>query len=164
MVSNFVVQALKGEPITIYGDGSQTRSFCYVDDLIEGFVRLMNSPASLTGPINLGNPDEFTIKELAELVIEMTGSKSKLNYLPLPQDDPKQRQPDITLASKLLEWRPTVPLREGLRRTIGYFDRLLSATDPLPTPSQTRLRPRKKRPRSQPSSLSKRGKVARPSD
>jgi UDP-glucuronate decarboxylase len=164
VVSNFVVQALKGEPITIYGDGRQTRSFCYVDDLVEGFLRFMNSPASLTGPLNLGNPDEFTIRELGELVIEMTGSKSKLNYLPLPQDDPKQRQPDITLASKLLKWHPTVPLREGLGRTIGYFDRLLSATDPLRMPSETQLRRRKIRPRSQPNSLSKRGKVARPGE
>ncbi len=128
VVSNFIVQALKGEPITIYGDGSQTRSFCYVDDLIEGFVRLMESPKEITGPINLGTPDEFTIKELAELAIEMTGSKSTLTFLPLPQDDPKQRQPDITLARRRLGWEPKVPLRDGLRHTIGYFDRLLSDT------------------------------------
>ena len=127
VVSNFVVQALKGEPITIYGDGSQTRSFCYVDDLMNGFVRLMSSPADVTGPINLGNPAEFTIKELAELAIDMTGSKSKLTYLPLPQDDPRQRQPDITLAKERLQWQPTVPLREGLAKTVAYFDRLLSA-------------------------------------
>ena len=126
VVSNFVVQALKGEPITIYGSGSQTRSFCYVDDLIEGFIRLMNSPKELTGPVNLGNPGEFTIKQLAELAIEMTGSKSKLVFQPLPQDDPKQRQPDITLASRHLDWRPKIPLREGLQRTIAYFDGLLS--------------------------------------
>jgi UDP-glucuronate decarboxylase len=126
VVSNFVVQALQGEPITIYGDGSQTRSFCYADDLIEGFVRLMESPRDLTGPVNLGNPSEFTIKELAELAIEMTGSKSALTFLPLPQDDPKQRQPNIALARETLGWEPTVPLREGLRHTIGYFDRLLS--------------------------------------
>jgi UDP-glucuronate decarboxylase len=126
VVSNFVVQALKGEPITIYGDGSQTRSFCYVDDLIDGFIRLMYTPKDVTGPVNLGNPGEFTIKELAELAIEMTGSKSKLTYLPLPQDDPKQRQPNITMAREKLGWEPTVALREGLRHTIGYFDRLLS--------------------------------------
>jgi UDP-glucuronate decarboxylase len=126
VVSNFVVQALKGEPLTIYGDGSQTRSFCYVDDLIEGFLRLMNSPAHETGPFNLGNPDEFTIRELAELTIELTGSRSKLVHLPLPQDDPKQRQPEISLAQARLQWRPTVPLREGLKRTIAYFDELLS--------------------------------------
>jgi UDP-glucuronate decarboxylase len=126
VVSNFIVQALKCEPITIYGDGSQTRSFCYVDDLIEGFVRLMNAPKELTGPINLGNPTEFTIRELAELAISMTGSKSKLNFLRLPQDDPKQRQPDITLAKEFLKWQPSVTLREGLQHTIGYFKKLLS--------------------------------------
>ena len=126
VVSNFIVQALKGEPVTIYGDGNQTRSFCYVDDLIEGFVRLMDSPAELTGPVNLGNPSEFTIRQLAELTIEMTGSRSKLSSLPLPQDDPRQRQPNITLAKERLGWQPTVELREGLRRTIGYFDALLS--------------------------------------
>ena len=126
VVSNFVVQALKGDPITIYGEGQQTRSFCYVDDLIEGFVRLMNSPSDVTGPINLGNPGEFTIKELAELTIELTGSRSKLTYVALPQDDPKQRKPDITLANKHLDWAPTIPLREGLARTIKYFDELLS--------------------------------------
>lgn len=126
VVSNFIVQALKGEPITIYGDGTQTRSFCYVNDLIEGFIRLMNSPERLTGPVNLGNPNEFTIKQLAELAIEMTGSKSKLSFMPLPQDDPKQRRPDINLAKDRLGWEPSVPLREGLRHTIEYFDRLLS--------------------------------------
>ena len=130
VVSNFIVQALNDEPITIYGDGSQTRSFCYVDDLVEGFVRLMATPATVTGPLNLGNPGEFTIKQLAELVIGMTGSKSKLTYRPLPQNDPKQRQPDITLAKALLDWEPTVPLREGLTRTIEYFDRLLSEQKP----------------------------------
>ncbi|MFA5956087.1 UDP-glucuronic acid decarboxylase family protein [Hyphomicrobium sp.] len=129
VVSNFVVQALKGDPITIYGEGKQTRSFCYVDDLIEGFVRLMNSPSDVTGPINLGNPGEFTIKELAELAIEMTGSKSKLTYVALPQDDPQQRQPDISLAKKTLGWEPNIPLREGLARTIRYFDKLLSEKD-----------------------------------
>ena len=131
VVSNFVVQSLKGEPITIYGDGSQTRSFCYVDDLIEGFVRLMQSPRDVTGPINLGNPGEFTIKELAELTIKMTGSRSKLVYLPLPQDDPLQRKPDISIAKERLGWRPTVPLIEGLKRTVAYFDRLLSENDTI---------------------------------
>ena len=126
VVSNFVVQALRGEPITIYGDGSQTRSFCYVDDLIEGFVRLMESPSEITGPVNLGNPGEFSIRELAELAIEMTGSKSKLTFMPLPQDDPRQRRPDIALAERKLGWQPKVPLREGLGHTIAYFDRLLS--------------------------------------
>jgi UDP-glucuronate decarboxylase len=127
VVSNFIVHALKGQPITIYGDGAQTRSFCYVDDLIEGFVRLMESPAELIGPVNLGNPAEFTIKELAELVLELTGSKSKLAYLPLPQDDPRQRRPDIALAKDRLGWQPGVALREGLLDTILYFDRLLSS-------------------------------------
>jgi len=126
VVSNFIVQALQGKPITIYGDGNQTRSFCYVDDLIDGFVRLMGSPAEVTGPINLGNPGEFTIRELAELTIDMTGSKSKLSFQPLPQDDPKQRRPDITLAERHLGWQPKKPLREGLQQTIAYFDRLLS--------------------------------------
>jgi UDP-glucuronate decarboxylase len=130
VVSNFIVHALKGQPITIYGDGSQTRSFCYVDDLIEAFVLLMRSPAEVTGPMNLGNPAEFTIKELAELVLELTGSKSKLAYLPLPEDDPRQRQPDITLAQERLGWQPTVSLREGLLRTIVYFDGLLSGAAP----------------------------------
>jgi UDP-glucuronate decarboxylase len=127
VVSNFIVHALKGLPITIYGDGAQTRSFCYVDDLIEGFVRLMESPAELIGPVNLGNPGEFTIRELAELVLELTGSKSKLAYLPLPQDDPRQRRPDIALAKDRLGWQPGVALREGLLDTILYFDRLLSS-------------------------------------
>jgi UDP-glucuronate decarboxylase len=127
VVSNFVVHALQGKPITIYGDGMQTRSFCYVDDLIDAFVLLMNSPADVTGPINLGNPGEFRIKELAELVIEMTGSKSKLCYLPLPQDDPRQRRPDIGRARQQLKWQPAVSLREGLLRTIEHFDGLLSA-------------------------------------
>src|SRR5262249_16717569 len=127
VVSNFVVQALKGAPITIYGDGSQTRSFCYVDDLIEGFVRLMNSDKEITGPINLGNPGEFSMRELAELVIELTASRSTLTHMPLPEDDPKQRQPDIALAKARLKWEPTVPLRDGLKHTIAYFDRLLSS-------------------------------------
>jgi UDP-glucuronate decarboxylase len=125
VVSNFIV-ALKGHNITIYGDGSQTRSFCYVDDLIEGFLRLMNTPNEVTGPVNLGNPGEFTIRELAEKVIEQTGSGSKLVFQPLPQDDPKQRQPDIGLARSTLNWEPKVPLEEGLNKTIAYFDKLLA--------------------------------------
>lgn len=121
VVSNFIVQALKNEDITIYGDGSQTRSFCYVDDLIEGMVRVMNSPDDFTGPVNIGNPGEFTIKQLAEIVIELTNSKSKLRYEDLPIDDPTQRRPDISLASKELGWTPSIPLREGLLKTIEYF-------------------------------------------
>lgn len=122
VVSNFIVQALRGEDLTIYGDGEQTRSFCYVDDLVEGLIRLMATDESVTGPINLGNPVEFTIRQLAELVIEMTGSKSTLEQHPLPADDPRQRQPDIGKARDLLEWQPTVPLAEGLEHTIAYFD------------------------------------------
>ena len=125
VVSNFIVQALRGEPITIYGDGSQTRSFCYVDDLIEGFVRLMDSPDDITGPINLGNPGEFTILQLAETVIRLTGSKSRIERRPLPTDDPKQRKPDITRAKSLLGWEPSIRLEEGLGKTIAYFDALL---------------------------------------
>lgn len=125
VVSNFIVQSLKGDDITIYGDGRQTRSFCYVDDLIDGFARLMGSSAEITGPINLGNPNEFTIKELAETVIDMTNSRSRLNYLPLPQDDPKQRQPDISQAKERLGWAPKVVLRDGLTKTIAFFDGLL---------------------------------------
>jgi UDP-glucuronate decarboxylase len=125
VVSNFIVQALKGKPITIYGDGSQTRSFCYVDDLVRGLVRLMENSDGFTGPVNLGNPSEFSMNDLAELVIELTGSKSKLVYLPLPQDDPRQRQPDIALAKTELGWRPTVPLRDGLTATIAYFETIL---------------------------------------
>lgn len=121
VVSNFIVQALKGEDITIYGDGSQTRSFCYVDDLIEGMIRLMNSRAEFTGPVNIGNPGEFTIKQLAELVIKLTGSSSKLVYRPLPSDDPLQRRPVIDLAKKELDWEPVVPLEKGLLKTIEYF-------------------------------------------
>jgi UDP-glucuronate decarboxylase len=126
VVSNFIVQALKGDSITIYGDGSQTRSFCYVDDLVDGLMRLMTSPADFVGPVNLGNPGEFTIRQLAELVIEMTRSKSTLTAEPLPADDPRQRQPNIELAKERLGWAPKVALREGLRHTIAYFDRLLS--------------------------------------
>lgn len=125
VVSNFIIQALKGEDITVYGDGLQTRSFCYVDELIDGFIRLMASPDEFAGPVNLGNPVEFTIKELAEKVIDMTGSKSKITYKPLPHDDPKQRQPDITLAKRELDWEPTIKLEDGLRKTIEYFDTLI---------------------------------------
>lgn len=121
VVSNFIVQALKGEPITIYGDGSQTRSFCYVDDLIEGFVRLMNSAPEITGPVNLGNPAEFTMLELANLVIEITGSKSKIINMDLPEDDPRQRQPDIGYARDLLDWEPSIQLRDGIVETVKYF-------------------------------------------
>jgi UDP-glucuronate decarboxylase len=121
VVSNFIVQALKGEPITIYGKGSQTRSFCYVNDLVDALVRLMATPEHFTGPVNLGNPEEFTILELAKRVLELTGSKSELVYKPLPQDDPMQRQPDISLAERELGWKPTVPVQEGLRQTIEYF-------------------------------------------
>jgi len=126
VVSNFIVQALKGEDITIFGDGTQTRSFCYYEDLIRGFVALMESPDEVTGPINLGNPGEFTMLELAEAVLELTGSSSKLAFRPLPQDDPRQRRPDIARAKEQLGWEPKVPLREGLKETIAYFDRLLS--------------------------------------
>jgi UDP-glucuronate decarboxylase len=121
VVSNFIVNALQGQPLTVYGTGSQTRSFCYVDDLIDGLVRLMNSADSITGPINIGNPVEFTMIELARKVVEKTGSKAQLEYLDLPPDDPKQRRPDITKARELLGWKPQVPLDEGLERTIAYF-------------------------------------------
>jgi UDP-glucuronate decarboxylase len=126
VVSNFIVQALKGEPITLFGDGTQTRSFCYVDDLIDGFLKLMDMPADFTGPVNLGNSGEFTMIELAQKVKAITGSASPLVYKPLPVDDPKQRQPDITLAREALGWQPTVSLDEGLTKTIAYFDELLS--------------------------------------
>ena len=122
VVSNFIVQALRGEPITIYGDGAQTRSFCYVDDLVSGLIALMDNTSSETGPVNLGNPGEFTMSELATLVLEMTGSKSSLEHRDLPQDDPKQRQPDISKAKKVLNWEPAVALKDGLARTIEYFD------------------------------------------
>jgi UDP-glucuronate decarboxylase len=123
VVSNFIIQAMKGDPITIYGDGSQSRSFCYVSDLVDGFLKFMDSPADFTGPMNLGNPNEFTIKELAETVVEMLGSKSVIEYLPLPQDDPKQRRPDISLAQSRLDWKPKVQLREGIQKTIEYFQK-----------------------------------------
>ena len=127
VVSNFIIQALNNAPISIYGDGGQTRSFCYVDDLLDGLVSLMNSADEITGPINLGNPVEFTMLELAKLVIELTGSASSIEYHPLPEDDPRQRQPDISKAKSLLDWTPHTGLREGLTRTIAYFDALLAA-------------------------------------
>ena len=127
VVSNFIVQALKGSPITVYGDGRQTRSFCYVDDMLDAFVRLMDSDDGVTGPINLGNPDEFTILELAEKVIGLCASRSEIVRQPLPADDPRQRRPDIALARKILGWQPSVTLEAGLEKTIGYFDRLLAA-------------------------------------
>jgi UDP-glucuronate decarboxylase len=126
VVSNFVIQALKGEPITLYGDGSQTRAFCFVDDLVEGFIRLMDTPDDVTGPVNLGNPVERTVKNLAERVIALTGSKSQIVYKPLPVDDPKQRCPDISLAKSLLKWEPAVALDEGLGKTIAYFRKLMN--------------------------------------
>ena len=126
VVSNFIVQALRNEPITIYGEGRQTRSFCYVDDLIEAFVRFMDTPDDITGPMNLGNPGEFTILELAETVVDMTGSSSEMRFLPLPSDDPIQRQPDIAMARAILGWEPVTPLREGLALTIPYFQKLLA--------------------------------------
>ena len=125
VVSNFIVQALKNEPITIYGDGSQSRSFCYVDDLIEGMIKLMESDKEITGPINIGNPNEFTMLELAELVLKLTSSQSKIIFKPLPEDDPKQRQPDISLAKARLDWEPKVKLEDGLKETIQYFKKLL---------------------------------------
>ena len=130
VVSNFIVQALRGEDITIYGDGMQTRSFCYVDDLIEAIGRMMETPFDVTGPINIGNPGEFTMLELAELVIEMTGTKSKIRFEPLPSDDPRQRRPDISKAQATLAWAPKTPLREGLTKTIGYFEGVLSDKEP----------------------------------
>jgi UDP-glucuronate decarboxylase len=128
VVSNFIVQALKNEPITVFGDGSQTRSFCYVDDLIEGMWRLMESRDEITGPMNLGNPREFTIRELAETTIRLTGSSSRLLFKPLPQDDPRQRQPDISLAREQLHWEPKIPLEQGLTQTIEYFTAALGSS------------------------------------
>jgi len=127
VVSNFIVQALRDEPITLFGTGKQTRSFCYVDDLIEGFIRLMGAPSGFTGPINLGNPGEFQVRELAEMVIELTGSRSGIVYRPLPVDDPTQRKPDITRATQELGWKPTIELREGLQKTIAHFEWVLSS-------------------------------------
>ena len=129
VVSNFIIQALKGEPITVYGDGSQTRAFCYRDDLVEGLIRLMDTPEDVTGPVNLGNPLEFTMIELAEAVLRLTGSASELVFKPLPKDDPRQRLPDTSLAERLLEWRPAVGLEEGLGRTIAYFRDLMETQD-----------------------------------
>lgn len=126
VVSNFIVQALTGKDVTIYGNGQQTRSFCYVSDLVDGIIQYMNTPHEETGPLNLGNPQEFTIRQLAELVIELTGSRAKLVELPLPQDDPRQRCPDISRATAIIGWQPTVPLRQGLELTIAYFDKLLA--------------------------------------
>ena len=128
VVSNFIVQALKNEPITLYGDGTQTRSFCYVDDLIEGFLRLMNTPGDFTGPVNLGNPGEFTMRELADKIITLSGSSSAIVHKPLPPDDPRQRQPDITLAREKLGWQPTITLEKGLVSTIEYFRKKLAGT------------------------------------
>jgi len=129
VVSNFVVQALRGEELTVYGDGSQTRSFCYVDDLVEGLIRLMDAPDAVTGPVNIGNPGEFTIRQLAEKVIAMTGSSSSLTFRPLPQDDPLQRRPDIARAQEHLGWQPTVPLDQGLQRTVAYFRQFLHSNE-----------------------------------
>jgi UDP-glucuronate decarboxylase len=134
VVSNFIMQALRGEDITLYGDGSQTRSFCYVDELVAGLILLMETPPEITGPINIGNPMEFTMRELAELVIELTGSRSNIAHRPLPDDDPKQRQPDITRARNVLRWEPKIPLREGLVHTIAYFEALLRENDATTTP------------------------------
>ena len=128
VVSNFIVQAIKGEDITMFGDGSQTRSFCYVDDLIEVMLRMMDSPANFIGPVNIGNPGEFTMLELAEMVLRLTGSRSKISFKPLPSDDPKQRRPDISLAKQALDWEPKVSLEEGLVKTIAYFRHLLAAS------------------------------------
>jgi UDP-glucuronate decarboxylase len=126
VVSNFIVQALRGEDVTIYGDGSQTRSFCYVDDLIEGMIRMMDSEKGFTGPVNIGNPGEFTIRELADKVLRLTGSRSRLVNHPLPQDDPRQRKPDVALASSKLGWKPTVSLEDGLKETVSYFKKVLT--------------------------------------
>ena len=125
VVSNFIVQALKGEDITMFGEGSQTRSFCYVDDLIEAMLRMMDSPADFVGPVNIGNPGEFTMLELAEMVLRLTGSRSKISFRPLPSDDPKQRRPDISLAKRALDWEPKISLEEGLVKTIDYFKRMI---------------------------------------
>lgn len=130
VVSNFIVQALRGHDLTMFGDGEQTRSFCYVDDLVDGLMRLMATPAGFGGPVNLGNPVEFTIAELAAEVLEITGSRSRIVRRPLPEDDPRQRQPDITMAQEALDWTPRVELRQGLERTVAYFDRLLAQVGP----------------------------------
>jgi UDP-glucuronate decarboxylase len=125
VVSNFIVQALNNKDITVYGHGEQTRAFCYVSDLVDGLIRLMNSADSVTGPVNLGNPGEFTIRQLAEMVLDITGSSSKIVYRPLPKDDPQQRRPDISKAQELLDWRPTIQLLDGLTRTVAHFENLL---------------------------------------
>jgi UDP-glucuronate decarboxylase len=135
VVSNFIIQALRNQDITVYGEGLQTRSFCYVDDLVEALLRLMNTPHDVTGPVNLGNPAEFTIRQLAEMTISLTGSASKIVYRPLPQDDPKQRCPDISRAQELLGWAPRVQLREGLMKTIEYFELLLASDEPATAPA-----------------------------
>jgi UDP-glucuronate decarboxylase len=137
VVSNFIVQALRGHEITIYGEGTQTRSFCYVDDLIEAMVRMMETPSEVTGPINIGNPHEFTIRELAELIIKLTGTKSKLRFEPLPSDDPRQRRPDISEAKSTLKWEPETELQGGLTKTIAYFENILrnDVSTPVPTSS-----------------------------
>ena len=135
VVSNFIRQALAGDDITIFGDGNQTRSFCYRDDLVEGFLRMMNGPAEITGPINMGNPGEYSIGELAEIVVELVGSSSKLVYKPLPADDPMRRQPDITLAKQHYDWEPTIPLREGLQKTIEWFKTINPEDYRPPTPN-----------------------------
>ena len=135
VVSNFIIQALRNQDITVYGEGSQTRSFCYVDDLVEALLRLMNTPHDVTGPVNLGNPAEFTIRQLAEMTISLTGSTSKIVHRPLPQDDPKQRCPDISRAQELLGWAPRVQLREGLMKTIEYFEQLLASDEPATAPA-----------------------------
>jgi UDP-glucuronate decarboxylase len=132
VVSNFVIQALRGLPITVYGQGAQTRSFCYVDDLVDALVKLMSTPDEFTGPVNLGNPVEHTILELAELIVDLTGSRSEIVLEPLPQDDPVQRRPDIALARRVLDWLPTVSLEEGLAKTIAYFDGVLRDGSPAP--------------------------------
>jgi UDP-glucuronate decarboxylase len=136
VVSNFIVQAIKGIDVTLYGDGSQTRSFCYVDDLIDGIIKMMDAPDELTGPINLGNPDEFTIAQLAKMVIELTGSKSKIKHLPLPADDPTQRRPDISQAQEQLNWTPSIALKQGLEKTIAYFQSVDLNKFRHPTPGQ----------------------------
>jgi UDP-glucuronate decarboxylase len=135
VVPNFVIQALRNEDITVYGDGSQTRSFCYVDDLVDGLMRLMETPDEVTGPVNLGNPVEFTVRQLAEMVIDLVGSRSKIVYRPLPEDDPRQRCPDIRLAQKMLRLQPRVQLREGLLKTIDYFEQLFGADQKSAHPS-----------------------------
>ncbi|MFO7728152.1 MAG: UDP-glucuronic acid decarboxylase family protein, partial [Desulfonatronovibrio sp.] len=125
VVSNFIIQALRQEPITLYGNGEQTRSFCYIDDLVDGFLKFMNNEKGFSGPVNLGNPGEFTIRELAETIVDITGSKSEIVHRPLPEDDPRMRRPDISLARQQFGWEPEVPLREGLKRTIAYFEELV---------------------------------------